>query len=125
MRGEGDDLPRPLGHRQTDDPAFTLRPTPHGIRLLSRHCIPAETLPDSPDHRRLGVAIAALAADGIALPLDDPRLATGWHAPEAALRWTDGDALIALPPTTRLTVTLAPTGARYWLRNTKQKGATL
>jgi phospholipase/lecithinase/hemolysin len=46
------------------------------------------------DRRRLGAAVSAVAIDGEKLGLDDARLASGFHAPEGAWRWTDGAALL-------------------------------
>ena len=83
-----------LGHRLTDDAAITLRADgraiaprrrgaalhvalPPGVRraqLLSRSWVPAETDPASDDCRRLGIAVARLAIDGVPVLLDDSRL---------------------------------------------------
>ncbi len=70
---------------------------PAGARralLRSRTACPAQIAPEAADHRRLGVAVAAVALDGTALALDDARLDAGWHAPEPGLRWTGGAAAI-------------------------------
>jgi hypothetical protein len=72
--------------------------------------------PSSNDHRPLGLAVTSLVADGRRLELDDPRLTAGWHAPEPGLRWTDGAAHIALPPSTTLAVEYLVPGPTYWLR---------
>jgi Hint domain len=50
------------------------------------------------DHRRLGAGITTVALNGDPLPLDDGRLALGFHGIEACgrLRWTDGQALLDL-----------------------------
>jgi hypothetical protein len=48
------------------------------------------------DRRRLGAAIGRLALDGAEIALHDPRLARGWHRPEGAIRWTDGEATLAV-----------------------------
>jgi hypothetical protein len=48
------------------------------------------------DRRRLGAAIGRLALDGAEIALHDPRLARGWHRPEGAIRWTDGEATLAI-----------------------------
>jgi hypothetical protein len=122
-----------LGHAQTGDPDLRLladgRPVhatrdgagwrvrlPRGarsVRVLSRGFVPAQLCIDGDDHRRLGVAIGALAIDGRALALDDPRLITGWHACEATLRWTDGDAAILVEGARDLELHLALAGL-YW-----------
>ncbi len=107
-----------LGHIQTTDPdlrvlaSHRLLPVhvdsewhevtvPAGVktvRLVSRSACPAEFNPDSDDWRRLGVAVRNIRMDDIAVPLDDIRLGSGWLKPEAALRWTDGDAEITVTP---------------------------
>ncbi len=122
-----------LGHARTDDPALTvtcdgrelplcfsddlvIASLPRGaerVRLRSRRFIPAETTADETDTRRLGVAIAALWADGRKIPLDDPRLASGWHAAEPDWRWTDGDAGLLLPGVRDLALRLTARGT-YW-----------
>lgn len=52
------------------------------------------------DQRRLGATVTAILVNGEALALDDARLVRGFHVAEDhgghLLRWTDGDALIAL-----------------------------
>jgi len=58
------------------------------------------------DRRRLGAAVTALALDGAAVPLDDLRLAAGWHACEGEWRWTDGAALMLVAGARRLQVSL-------------------
>jgi hypothetical protein len=54
------------------------------------------------DRRRLGAAIAEVTLDGVALDLEDHRLALGFHAIEgqddASWRWTDGQALLDFGP---------------------------
>jgi hypothetical protein len=135
-----------LGHAMTGDPDLHLladgRPIrPHSctnatyrfvlpararrLCLRSRASVPAETSPAGRDHRRLGVAVAALSADRAPVPLDDTRLAAGWYAPEGApegasdWRWTNGAGRLALPGTRELAVTLAMT-ERYWITPTRQ-----
>jgi hypothetical protein len=98
-----------------------LPPGTREVRLRSRVAVPAHILPDSADRRRLGVAVTSLALDGTPLPPTDPRRASGWLAPEAAMQWTDGDAGILCDPagagSRRLDLTLAPL-LRYWLPTT-------
>ena len=77
--------------------------------------VPAEIDPRHTDRRRLGVAVTGLTADGIDIALDDPRLGAGWHEAEPGLRWTTGQADIAVPSGTRLAVRLGSVGARYWV----------
>jgi hypothetical protein len=123
-----------LGHVRTEDPRLRLfgdggalatrrqgnrlfARLPHGItevRLSSRVWVPLHMRPDQAgDARRLGVAAAALHLDGEAVPLDDPRLAAGWHAPEPDGRWTDGAATIATGGAATLGLRLA-SGGVYW-----------
>jgi hypothetical protein len=122
-----------LGHRMTRAPALRLRTDagmataeidgarlrfhlPEGARSLwleSRISVPAYMNPESIDCRPLGVAIGALALDGVAVPLTDARLGDGWHAAEPGLRWTDGRASIAAEGARVLEVDVAMT-AIYW-----------
>ena len=88
---------------------FALPPGCGTGRLVSRSRIPAMMVPGSTDHRRLGVAVAVLALDGVTIPARG----TGWHAPEPEWQWTDGDAALALAGAAELSVTLAPMLA-YW-----------
>jgi collagen type I/II/III/V/XI/XXIV/XXVII alpha len=52
------------------------------------------------DMRRLGAVVAEITLDGIVLPLEDRRLALGFHPIETegdrVWRWTDGQALVDL-----------------------------
>ena len=72
---------------------------PEGTRslvLASRSWVPAQLLSGSTDARTLGVCVRALALDGVAVALDDPRLVAGWDKPErdsgGPQRWTCGTA---------------------------------
>ena len=111
-----------MGHAPEDDPGLHLladgrviRPASVGgrryrfaldracrsVRLASRAAAPAETRPESGDHRRLGVMVTRLAlrqGDArreIPLGILD---GAGWHTVEGegAWRWTDGDAALPL-----------------------------
>ncbi|HEX4260132.1 MAG TPA: hypothetical protein VHY76_03450, partial [Acetobacteraceae bacterium] len=66
--------------------------------IRSRAGVPL-ALGRSADRRRLGVGLGGIvlrdAAGSVALAPDEAALDTGFHRPEPALRWTDGDA--ALP----------------------------
>ena len=132
-----------LGHRRTADPALhlvaddaVLFPETDGndyrfglpdgvrqVRLRSRAAVPAELSADGTDCRRLGVAVARLALDGVIVPLDSAACAAGWHAAEArdgtapAFRWTDGDATLLCPAARRLEVTIAAMPHDYWADN--------
>jgi hypothetical protein len=122
---------------------FHLPAGARSIRLVSRRTVPAHMRPDSVDHRCLGVAVSRVALDGRQVPLNDPRLGSGWHSVEAGegaapgdgegaapgdgegaapgdgegaapgWRWTDGDACLAIAGVRVLEIELAIT-ARYW-----------
>ncbi len=137
-----------LGHRLTDDPGLvvaaeqtrlpatrrgavwhvTLPPGTDRVRLISRTAIPAETVPWSVDRRRLGVAVTAVRLDGAGIAPDDPRRATGWHAPEPGLHWTDGDAELLCRPSAagarRLEIATVPL-LRYWLHPPGHHGSVI
>ena len=126
----------------TDDPALrvlvdgqVLRPTINGrtlhlrippsarrLRLKSRVWTPALARADEHDTRRLGVAIAGLRFDGKWVRLGDSRLTSGWHDAEQKLRWTDGDAGIALSGLRDMTFDIAMTGS-YALAPTASRRA--
>jgi len=93
----------------------TLPAGTRALRLVSRAAVPGEMLPDSDDRRRLGVAVTHLALDGVAIPPGDARRTAGWHAAEADLQWTDGDAMVRLDQGGVLDLSLAPL-LRYWLK---------
>jgi hypothetical protein len=90
-----------------------LPPGTERLRLLSRRWRPDETDPAGGDVRLLGVALADITLDGMALPLDDARLGAGWHAAEPGWRWTDGDAAILAGGAGLLEFELAMAGL-YW-----------
>ncbi|MDE2198432.1 MAG: Hint domain-containing protein [Rhodospirillales bacterium] len=83
------------------------------VRLRSRRWTPAHTRPGEADTRTLGVAVAKLTLDGVAIPLTDPRLSSGWHDPEADWRWTTGDAGLALAGVREIAFDVVMTGT-YW-----------
>jgi len=109
-----------LGHHLTADPAITLhaggriwRPRRHGrwtrfvapdgnqtLRIRSRQFRPAELDPSGTDWRVLGIAVTALRLDGQDIQLDSPVFAEGWHPGKDALRWSDGDGALNVPPGT-------------------------
>lgn len=91
------------------------------VRLVSRSAVPAEVHAESEDKRRMGVAVSGVWVDGTRLALTDQRLAGGWHAAErlpggAAWRWTEGRAVIVLPPGTgaRVLDVAVRLTERYW-----------
>lgn len=68
------------------------------LRLVSPPGRPRGTF----DLRRFGVAILRVELDGAAVSLDDPGFGDGFypveHHDNAAWRWTNGNATLALPP---------------------------
>jgi hypothetical protein len=101
--------------------SFSLPPGCREVQLRSRATIAAHANLRSTDHRRLGVAVTSLALDGVELPLNDARLGAGWHAPEPGLRWTDGNAGIALAGEHRLEVRYSPLLC-YWIERGGRRG---
>jgi hypothetical protein len=101
----------------------SLPPGARGMRIVSRAWVPAHALAEDSDYRRLGVAIAGIRLDGAAVGLEDARLGRGWHAAEAAWRWTDGDARLAPAGARELAFDVVLTG-RYW-RERERAGAEL
>ena len=114
-----------VDHRGVFDGAawhFALDAEQDGARLISTGFVPAIVAQagvaqagvaqaggiGARDRRCLGVAVTRLMADGRIVPLHHPALSRGWHQPEAALRWTAGEA--TLPRLQRLSVVLAPIG---------------
>ncbi len=126
-----------LGHARTEDPGLSVLADgvavplaevaplhwrarlPAGtrhIRLLSRTFVPHEADPTNPDRRRLGLAVQDARLAGRAVPR--AAFGPGWHTPEAAWRWSDGDAHLAPRPRAKATVLeirAAAAAAFYWL----------
>jgi hypothetical protein len=96
-------------------------------RLVSRSAVPAEVRADDADCRKLGVAITRIALNGKPIPLDDPALGDGFRPVERSgrrrWRWTDGDAVLHLPASGRLDVTLAFT-LPYWVATSPEQTRT-
>jgi hypothetical protein len=90
-----------------------LPPAARGIRLVSRAWVPAHTRSDEDDTRTLGVGIDHLRFDAASVAQDDPSWSSGWHGPEADVRWTDGDAALAVTGVRDLAFDLVMTGS-YW-----------
>lgn len=99
---------------------FRLPDGARDIRLVSRAAVPAHREVASDDHRRLGIAVAGVTADGRAVSLDDSRLAAGWHQPEPGWRWTDGEAVLKLEGASELKVDVAIT-LTYWVAEPVRK----
>ena len=100
--------------------AFALPPGGREIALRSRVFVPAHTLPESADLRRLGLCVGALEIDGRALALErDEVCASGWQDWEIdaggfSHRWTNGQT--PLPPGARMVVVDLAGSGRYWRR---------
>ncbi len=103
-------------------------------RLRSRANRPADTLPGSTDHRRLGLSLVRLALHAgeavIEVPLNDPRLQDGfWQVEQgegdACWRWTDGCALLPLAGTaaTAIEVTIQQR-LRFWVEPSMVESAS-
>ena len=118
------------GHARTDDPGlvvladgrplaatragdwllFDLPPNTDALRLLSRHWTPADHRPQSPDQRRLGIAIRRIELDGQPQPA---QTGPGWHGAEPDRQWTDGDAMLPIGGACQLAIELIRDG-RFW-----------
>ena len=89
-----------------DHAIFVLPGAAPEVRLLSRAQSPTEARPWLEDRRRLGVRVQRIVLrDGeevCEIPVDHPALTRGWWAVERdgphTSRWTDGEAVIPLPP---------------------------
>ncbi len=92
---------------------FMLPPGTPDVVLASEAGVPREA-GESHDPRQLGVALAALALDGVPVALDDARLGDGWYGVEAGWRWTDGAGMIRVAGARLLSLRLA-TAARCWV----------
>ena len=86
---------------------FALPRRAREVRLISRAQSPTMARPWLEDRRQLGVRITRIvirtANDVHEVAMDHPGLSQGWWAVErdgqVMHRWTDGDAVLALPPT--------------------------
>jgi hypothetical protein len=72
---------------------FVLPPGADDVWLIAPTARPFD-ISDSVDKRDLGVRVSRLSLDGVAIPLDDPRLNAGFHHMERDWRWTSGRALL-------------------------------
>ena len=76
------------------------------VRVVSSASVPADLRPWLDDRRRLGVNVRRIvlrSAENVQdVPLDHPALSRGWWTAErdgaVMQRWTDGDAVLLLPP---------------------------
>jgi hypothetical protein len=110
LRGAGRVLPGP-----TEDGEWRVM-LPAGLDevvLTSDAGVPRDA-GESPETRLLGVAIRGMALDGVAIPLDDARFGSGWHAAEEGWRWTDGAGAIRVAGARLVSLRLAM-AARCWV----------
>ena len=82
------------------------KPFAHGVEFVGNY-----TWAHASDTGQVGGANGTFYGGDV--PLDGAAFVSGWHAPEAGLRWTDGDAVLDCAGARRVSVTLAPLG-RYW-----------
>jgi hypothetical protein len=85
------------------------------VRLRSRHVVPCEIDPAVEDRRRLGLALRGVWFDGCVA--EAACYGHGFHPAEpAGPRWTDGDALLHVPPGARRLRLGVDIWQRYWER---------
>ena len=85
------------------------------LRLRSRSVVPCEIDPAVEDRRRLGLALRGIWFDEIAA--DAAWFGAGFYGPEAeGPRWTDGDAVLGVPPGARRLRLGVDIWQRYWER---------
>lgn len=92
---------------------FDLPARTRSIRLLSRSAVPGHIRVADDDHRCLGVAVLRLELDEERVALTDARLGDGWLPPEDDMRWTDGNATIAVEGARCLRLRMRPS-VFYW-----------
>ena len=96
---------RPL-HSENGLHIFVLPRGATAARLVSRASAPTDSRPWLDDRRSLGVYVERIVLRGASevheVPVDHPSLSQGWWAVEqdgtALRRWTNGDAVLPLPP---------------------------
>ena len=78
------------------------------VVIVSATGVPAGRRQDAADCRQLGVALGGILLDGVPLELTGPALVSGFYGVEdpdgAVRRWTDGHAMVDLPPCARTRV---------------------
>jgi hypothetical protein len=105
---------------------FVLPRSAVSVRLISRSAAPCDVAPWIEDRRRLGVAVGRIVLDGpegcFEMAADHPALAGGWWEAERdgskLWRWTDGDAVLPLPPNI-VTIDIELAGQNSYLLETK------
>jgi len=98
------------------------------IRLLSRSGFPTDKRPWADDWRRLGTSVSRIVwhdREGPHdMPVDHPALDEGWWAVEREehrlWRWTNGDALLPLPPDAAMIEIQFVGGMAYRIGETRQ-----
>jgi hypothetical protein len=104
---------------------FVLPKSATSVRVMSRVSAPCDVAPWIEDRRGLGVAVGRVVFTGPAgrseMAMDHPSLVDGWWAAERddskLWRWTDGSAVLPLPPDVSL-VEIHLAGANTYLRAT-------
>jgi hypothetical protein len=120
-------------HRDGDRVIFALPGVASEVRLISRAQAPTEARPWLGDPRRLGVCVKRIVLRGADqardVPMDHPDFAHGWwtveHDGPIMSRWTDGEAVLLLPPMrgpAMLEIHLA--GAMIYLEDAEPVGGT-
>jgi uncharacterized repeat protein (TIGR03803 family) len=84
---------------ERDRRLYALPPTTATLRIVSDAVRPTAAKPWLQDRRRLGIGVRRVGLEhGETLPLDGPGFTQGWHGAEPGVRWSDGDAVLRLPP---------------------------
>ncbi len=93
---------------------FALPASAQRAVLVSRSERPADIFPASTDCRRLGVSVAQITLDDVAVVMSDAILGEGWHEQEPNGRWTNGAAAIAVAGVRKIEIRLGLDTMRYW-----------
>jgi uncharacterized repeat protein (TIGR03803 family) len=84
---------------ERDRRLYALPRSTQTLRIVSDAVRPTAAKPWLQDRRRLGIGVRRVGLEhGATLPLDGPGFAQGWHGAEPGVRWSDGDAVLRLPP---------------------------
>jgi hypothetical protein len=102
-------LPQWAGRRAR----FVLPPRCAELIVSSRRIAPNYIGGEDEDGRVLGVGVLGVALDGCRLGLSSPAFAGGWHAPEPAIRWSNGAGTLTVDGARCLELDLLP-ALRYW-----------
>jgi uncharacterized repeat protein (TIGR03803 family) len=84
---------------ERDRRLYVLPPKAEILRIVSNAVRPTAAKPWLQDRRRLGIGLRRVGLEhGETLPLDGPGFTQGWHGAEPGVRWSEGDAVLRLPP---------------------------